>query len=48
MHRLLRLVRFCLGKDHPFDGTCIVSLFAFKLPDVFAKYCVVLACFVVV
>ena len=45
MHRLLRLVSFCLVKDLPFDG--VVSLFAFKLPDVFAKYCVVLACFVV-
>ena len=41
----LDLSRVCLGKDLPFDGE--VSLFAFKLPGVFAKFCVFLACFVV-
>ena len=38
-------VGFCLGKDLPFTGE--VLLFAFKLSDALAKFCVVLEHFVV-
>ena len=45
LHPFLDLSRVLPWQGYSFDGE--VSLFALKLPDVFAKFCVVLACFVV-